>query len=136
MDSMFPKKIPKRQDTSEKKKAKQYGAAALLCILAAVIMTAIKWIWGGVTLGSGRDEVPIGFIIFCVRNVILLFGGIDMISAAWHFILWDRKGRPDMEDDGDSLLSDWKSGERSPVKVSLALMAGILALALVIVLQG
>ena len=80
MDSMFPKKIPKRQDTSEKKKAKQYGAAALLCILAAVIMTAIKWIWGGVTLGGGRDEVPIGFIIFCVRNVILLFGGIDLIE--------------------------------------------------------
>ena len=132
MDSMFPQKIPKRQDTSEKKKAKQYGAAALLCI----IMTAIKWIWGGVTLGGGRDEVPLGFIIFCVRNVILLFGGIDLISAAWHFMLWDRKGRPDMEDDGDSLLSDWKSGERSPVKVSLALMAGILALALVIVLQG
>jgi len=72
MDSMFPQKIPKRQDTSEKKKAKQYGAAALLCILAAVIMTAIKWIWGGVTLGGGRDEVPLGFIIFCVRNVIFL----------------------------------------------------------------
>ena len=59
MDSMFPQKIPKRQDTSEKKKAKQYGAAALLCILAAVIMTVIKWIWGGVTLGGGRDEVPL-----------------------------------------------------------------------------
>ena len=62
MDSMFPKKIPKRQDTSEKKKAKQYGAAALLCILAAVIMTAIKWIWGGVTdrkstrLNSSHDN--------------------------------------------------------------------------------
>lgn len=73
---------------------------------------------------------------FLCKEVILLFGGIDLISAAWHFMLWDRKGRPDMEDDGDSLLSDWKSGEHSPVKVSLALMAGILALALVIVLQG
>ena len=47
MDSMFPQKIPKRQDTSEKRKAKQYGAAALLCTLAAAIMTIIKWIWGG-----------------------------------------------------------------------------------------
>ncbi len=136
MDSMFPKKIPKRQDTSEKRKAKQYGAAALLCALAAAIMTIIKWIWGGVTLGSGGDEVPLGFIIFCVRNVILIFGGIDLISAVYHLILWERKGRPDMEDDNDSLLSDWKSGERSPVKVSLVLMAVILALALVIVLQG
>ena len=136
MDSMFPKKIPKRQDTSEKRKAKQYGAAALLCTLAAAIMTIIKWIWGGVILGSDWDEVPLGFIIFCVRNVILIFGGIDLISAVYHLILWVRKGRPDMEDDNDSLLSDWKSGERSPVKVSLVLMAVILALALVIVLQG
>ena len=113
MDSMFPKKIPKRQDTSEKRKAKQYGAAALLCTLAAAIMTIIKWIWGGVILGSDGDEVPLGFIIFCVRNVILIFGGIDLISAVYHLILWERTGRPDMEDDNDSLLSDWKSGECS-----------------------
>lgn len=42
MDSMFPKKIPKRQDTSEKKKAKQYGAAALLCILALALIIVLQ----------------------------------------------------------------------------------------------
>ena len=41
-----------------------------------------------------------------------------------------------MDDDESSLFSDWKSGERSPVKVSLAFIAGIIALALVIVMQG
>ena len=41
-----------------------------------------------------------------------------------------------MDDDNNSLFSDWKSGERSPVKVSLVLAAGIIALALVIVIQG
>ena len=39
-----------------------------------------------------------------------------------------------MDDDNNSLLSDWKSGERSPVKVSLAFIAGVMAL--VIVMQG
>lgn len=41
-----------------------------------------------------------------------------------------------MDDDNDSLFSDWKSGEGSPVKASLVLITGILVLALVIVLQG
>ena len=41
-----------------------------------------------------------------------------------------------MDDDNISLFSDWKSGERSPVKVSLVLAAGIIALELVIVIQG
>lgn len=41
-----------------------------------------------------------------------------------------------MDDDNNGLLSDWKRGERSPVKVSLIMMAGIVALALVIVIRG
>ncbi len=41
-----------------------------------------------------------------------------------------------MEDDNNSLPSDWKGGERFPVKVSLALMAGITVLALLIAAQG
>ena len=41
-----------------------------------------------------------------------------------------------MEDDNNSIFSDWKSGERSSVKVSLVLMGGIMVLALLIVAQG
>ena len=74
--------------------------------------------------------------IFYVRNPVLLFGAIDLVSAIYHFMIWNRNGRCSMDDDNNSLFSDWKSGERSPVKVSLVLMAGIMVLALVIILQG
>lgn len=57
-------KFPQKQNTSEKLKAKQYGAAALICILVAVIMTVIRPIWGSVMLGSGGDKVPLGMVIF------------------------------------------------------------------------
>lgn len=132
MDDRFPQK----QETSEKLKAKQYGAAALTCILAAAIMTVIRLIWGSVTLGGEADGISLGMAIFYVRNPVLLFGAIDLVSAIYHFMIWNRNGRCSMDDDNNSLFSDWKSGERSPVKVSLVLMAGIMVLALVIILQG
>lgn len=87
-------------------------------------------------LGNGRDSISLGFLLFYIRNVVLLFGAIDLVPAIYHFVLWNRSGRPPMDDDNISLFSDWKSGERSPVKVSLVLAAGIIALALVIVIQG
>ena len=129
-------KIPQKQETSEKLKAKQYGAAALTCILAAAIMTVIRLIWGSVMLGGEADGISLGMAIFYVRNPVLLFGAIDLVSAIYHFMIWNRNGRCSMDDDNNSLFSDWKSGERSPVKVSLVLMAGIMVLALVIILQG
>lgn len=129
-------RFPQKQNTSEKLKAKQYGAAALICILVAVIMTIIRLIWGNVMLGSGGDKIPLGMVIFLVRNIVLLFGAIDLVSAIYHFILWNRNGRHSMDDDNNGLLSDWKSGERSPVKVSLVLMAGIMVLTLVIIVQA
>ena len=132
MDDRFPQK----QETSEKLKAKQYGAAALTCILAAAIMTVIRLIWGSVMLGGEADGISLGMAIFYVRNPVLLFGAIDLVSAIYHFMIWNRNGRCSMDDDNNSLFSDWKSGERSPVKVSLVLMAGITVLALVIILQG
>ena len=132
MNSRFPQK----QATSEKLKAKQYGASALILILVAIIMTVIRLIWGSVMLGSDRDNVPLGMIIFYVRNLVLLFGAIDLFSAGYHFILWKRNGRPCMDDDNNSLFSDWKSGERSPIKVSLIMMAGITVLTILIVMQG
>ena len=135
-NDLFNGKFPKKQDTSEKLKAKQYSAAALLCTLAAILMTVVSRIWGNVMLGSSQDEVPLSFLLYCVRNLVLIFGGIDLASAVYHFMLWDRSGRPSMEDDNDSLFSDWKGGERSPVKVSLILMAGIMVLALLIAAQG
>lgn len=132
MDGRFPQK----QNTSEKLKARQYGAAGFICLFIAVVMTVIRFIWGGVMLGRGGDRVSLGMVIFLVRNLVLIFGVIDLISAAYHSMLWNRNGRKCMDDDDNSLFSDWKSGERSPVKVSLALIACIVVLALLIVVQG
>ena len=129
-------RLPQKEETSEKLKAKQYGAAALTCILVAIIMTAIRLMWGSVMLGSGRDKISLGMVIFYVRNLVLIFGAIDLVSAIYHFRLWSRNGHPSMDDDNNNLFSDWKSGERSPIKVSLVLMGGIMALALLIVAQG
>ena len=125
-----------KPETSEKLKAKQYGAAGLLFILAVIVMTVIRLVWGNIVFGSGGDRISLGLVIFYVRNVLLLFGAIDIISAIYHFVIWHRNGRQPMDDDSNSLFSDWKSGERSPVKVSLVLMAGIIALALVLVVQA
>ena len=132
MDSRFPQK----QNTSEKLKARQYGAAGFICLFIAVVMTVIRFIWGGVMLGRGEDRVSLGMVIFLVRSLVLIFGVIDLISAAYHSMLWNRNGRKCMDDDDNSLFSGWKSGERSPVKVSLALIACIVVLALLIVVQG
>ena len=128
-------RFPQKQNTSEKLKAKQYGAAALICILVAVIITIIRLIWGNVMLGSGGDKIPLGMVIFLVRNIVLLFGAVDLVSAIYHIMLWNRNGRHSMDDDNNGLLTDWKSGERSPVKVSLVLMAGIMVLAFVLIVQ-
>lgn len=132
MNSRFPKK----QDTSEKLKAKQYGAASLICILVTVIMTVIRKIWGSVMLGSGADKISLSMVIFYVRYPVLLFGIIDLVSAIYHFMLWNRNGRCCMDDDNNGLFSDWKSGERSPVKVSLIMVAGIIMLAMLMLMQG
>ncbi len=129
-------RLSPKPEISEKLKARQYGAAGFICLFIAVIMTVIRLIWGDIMLGSGGDPVSLSMVIFLVRNLVLIFGAIDLISAAYHFMLWNRNGRKCMDDDESSLFSDWKSGERSPVKVSLALIAGIIALALVIVMQG
>lgn len=99
-------------------------------------MTIIRLIWGSVMLGSGGDQIPLGMVIFLARNIVLLFGAIDLVSAIYHFILWNRNGRHSMDDDNNGLFSDWQSGERSPVKVSLVLMAGIMVLALVFIVQA
>ena len=129
-------RLSPKPEISEKLKARQYGAAGFICLFIAVIMTVIRFIWGDIMLGSGGNPVSLSMVIFLVRNLVLIFGAIDLISAAYHFMLWNRNGRKCMDDDDSSLFSDWKSGERSPVKVSLAFIASIIALALVIVMQG
>ena len=127
-------RLSTKPEISEKLKARQYGAAGFICLFIAVIMTVIRFIWGDIMLGSGGNPVSLSMVIFLVRNLVLIFGAIDLISAAYHFMLWNRNGRKCMDDDESSLFSDWKSGERSPVKVSLAFIAGVMAL--VIVMQG
>lgn len=129
-------RLIQKPETSEKLKAKQYGAAGLLFILAVIVITVIRLAWGNIVFGSGGDKISLGLVIFYVRNVLLSFGAIDIISAIYHFVIGHRNGRQPMEDDNDSPFSDWKSGERSPVKISLVLMAGIIALSLVVVVQA
>ena len=129
-------RLSPKPETSEKLKARQYGASTLICVLAIIIMTVIRLLWGDILFGSDGDTISLGIIIFYARNIVLLFGAIDLVSAIYHFIIWNQNGRKPMEDDNDSLFADWKSGERSPVKISLIMMAGIVALALVIVIQG
>lgn len=125
-----------QQNTSEILKAKQYAAATFLHIVILIALTIISHIWGTITFGSEMDAVPLGFIVYCVRNIVLILGLIDLISAIYHFILWDRNGRPCQKDDNSSIFSDWKGGERSPVKVSLVILTGIMILAFLIVIQG
>ncbi len=55
-------KFPQKQNTSEKLKVKQYGAATLICILAAVIMTVIRLIWGSVMFFS---VIPVLLAVPC-----------------------------------------------------------------------
>ncbi len=129
-------RLSPKPETSEKLKAKQYGVAALISALSVIIMTAIRLVWGEVMLGLGGDQISLGLVILGVRGIVLLFGGIDLVSAIYHLFIWNRDGRRPMDDDNNSVFSDWKSGERSPVKVSLAMMAGIVVLALLIVAQG
>ena len=129
-------RLSHKPETSEKLKAKQYGAAGLLFVLAVIVMTVIRLVWGNIMFGSGGDRISLGFVIFYVRNIVLLFGGVDIVSAVYHFVLWNRNGRQPMDDDDDGLFSDWKSGERSPFKVSLVFMAGIIVLAVVLIVQA
>lgn len=116
-------RLIQKPETSEKLKARQYGASTLICVLAAIIMTVIRLLWGDILFGSDGDTISLGIIIFYARNIVLLFGAIDLVSAICHFIIWNRNGRKPMEDDNDSLFADWKSGERSQVKTTLALLA-------------
>ena len=110
-------RLSPKPETSEKLKAKQYGVAALISALSVIIMTAIRLVWGEVMLGLGGDQISLGLVILGVRGIVLLFGGIDLVSAIYHLFIWNRDGRRPMDDDNNSVFSDWKSGERSPVKV-------------------
>lgn len=116
-------RLSPKPETSEKLKARQYGASTLICVLAIIIMTVIRLLWGDILFGSDGDTISLGIIIFYARNIVLLFGAIDLVSTIYHFIIWNRNGRKPMEDDNDSLFADWKSGERSQVKTTLALLA-------------
>ena len=87
--------FPQKQNTSEKLKTKQYEAAALICILVAVIMAVIRLIWGNVMLGTGADKIPLGIVFsMCVisccslepltlfSQFIILCFGAEMDGAA------------------------------------------------------
>ena len=44
------------------------------CGIVAVVMTVIRFIWGGVMLGRGGDRVSLGMVIFLVRNLVAFVG--------------------------------------------------------------
>lgn len=122
--------------TSGKLKAKQYGAAACICFLIAGILFAVRFFWGRMLLGLGNEQVSLEMLIPMACNLVLIFGAVDLAAAMYHFVLWKKNGREPMDDDNAGIFSDWKSGERSPVKVTLALLACMAVLALVIIWQG
>ena len=116
--------------TSELLKTKQYFVSVLIDIVIIGIITGIKWKWGNILLG--KDEVTLGFVMYCVRNLVLVFAAINLISTLQHLYIWNSNGRIRTDEDTKSLFTDWKSGELSPVKVSLAfIIAGIFILACV-----
>ena len=62
------KRLLKKQKkyTSELLKTKQYFVSVLIDIVIIGIITGIKWKWGNILLG--KDEVTLGFVMYCVRN--------------------------------------------------------------------
>lgn len=123
------KRLLKKQKkyTSELLKTKQYFVSVLIDIVIIGIITGIKWKWGSILLG--KDEVTLDFVMYCVRNLVLVFAAINLISTLQHLYIWNSNGRIRTDEDTKSLFTDWKSGELSPVKVSLAfIIAGIFIL--------
>ena len=121
--------------TSEILKAKQYAAAALLQALVLAIIIFVNWQWGDVTLTIKGDNVTVGFLLYYARNIVLILVAWALVPAIYHFFLWNKKGRPHSDDDNNSLFSDWKGGERSPLKVALAFLGltAFLMIALIVV---
>lgn len=127
MDRLFSTGNPA---TSEILKAKQYAAAALLQTLVLAIIIFVNWQWGDVALTIKGDKVTVGLLLYYARNIVLILVAWDLIPAIYHFFLWNKKGRPHSDDDNNSLFSDWKSGERSPLKFALAFL-GLTALIMI-----
>ncbi len=113
--------------TGEWLKTKQYFVSVLMDVVIICVLTGVKWKWGSIPVG--KDEVTLGFMMYCVRNLVLVFAAINLISTIQHFYAWNSNGRIHSDDDTKSLFSDWKTGEISPVKVSMAfIIAGAFVL--------
>ena len=117
-------------ETSEILKAKQYAAAALLQTLVLAIIIFVNWQWGDATLTIKGDEVAVGFLLYYARNIVLILAAVDLVPAIYHFFLWNKKGRPHSDDDNNSLFSEWKGGERSPLQFALVFL-GLTALIMI-----
>ena len=61
-------RLIQKPETSEKLKAKQYGAAGLLFILAVIVMTVIRFVWGDIVFGSGGDRISLSQVIFIMKT--------------------------------------------------------------------
>ncbi len=106
--------------TGEWLKTKQYFVSVLIDVVIICAVTYIKWKWGSMLIG--KDKVTLGFMMYCMRNLVLVFAAINLISTLQHFYVWNSSGRTYSEDDAKSIFSNWKTGEISPVNVSLAVV--------------
>lgn len=61
-----------KPQTSEKLKAKQYGAAAFVCLFIAAALFAVRFFWGRMLLSLGNEQVPLEMLL--PQSIILCFG--------------------------------------------------------------
>ena len=114
--------------TSDKLKTKQYAVSAGIWGVLFLILQVVRWRFGSIAFGAGQDSVPVDTVAFYVGIVILFFGVVHAISACRHFFQWNREGRPQEGEEKQGLFSDWNTGERSPVKLTLVLFLGVMVM--------
>ena len=52
--------------TGEWLKTKQYFVSVLMDVVIICVLTGVKWKWGSIPVG--KDEVTLGFMMYCVRK--------------------------------------------------------------------
>lgn len=115
-------------EVSEKLKYRQYRAAALICFLCAVATIVVSLIWGDHVWSSHDDKLSLRVILLYISAILMVFCVIDFVCAIYHYTLWRKNGCPCLSDDNDGLFADWRSGERSPIKITFAIILCIIAL--------
>lgn len=124
-----------QNETSQLLKARQYCAAALTETTVFALSLISILLWGDLSFLVQGQKITLGFLLGLVSGLILIFSIISWCSALFNYWGWVQKGRPKSEDDQNGLLSDWKSGERSPLRLSFFFLgcAALLFFALIFI---